>query len=81
MLSDEEVFLMYGKNALISRKDNFTLVHLDRPSSELMRCRTEEFNPEDYFDDDCWLCRMQKDGGVIVFDDDFVYEDEDILLE
>ena len=81
MLSDEEVFLLYGKNVAISRKGNFTLVHLDRPSKELIRCRTEEFRPEDYFDDDCWLCRMQRDGGVIVFDDDSTYDDEDILLE
>jgi hypothetical protein len=81
MLSDQEIVLLYGKNVSISRKGNFTLVHLDRPSSELIRFRTENFRPEDYFDDDCWLCRLQKDEGVIVFDDDTEYEDEDILLE
>jgi hypothetical protein len=81
MLSDEEVFLMYGKNVSISRKGSFTLVHLDRPSLELIRHRTEQFRPEDYFDDDCWLCRLQREEGVIVFDDDSSYEDEDILLE
>jgi hypothetical protein len=56
-------------------------VHLDRPSSALVRSRTEEFVPEDYFDDDCWLCQMQKNGGIVVFDDDSAYEDEEILLE
>ena len=80
MLSDEEVFLIYGRNVSVSRKGNFTLVHLDRPSSELIRSRTEEFEPDNYFDDDCWLCRLQKDGGVVVFDDS-AYEDEDILLD
>jgi hypothetical protein len=80
MLSDEEVFLIYGKNVDISRKGSFTLVHLDRPSQELIRCRTEEFRPEDYFDDNCWLCRIQRDGGVVLFDDSS-YEDEEILLE
>ena len=81
MLSDDEIFFMYGKNAVVSRKGRFTLIHLDRPSSELVRCRTEEFEPEYYFDDGCWVCRMQKEGGVIIFDDDSAYEDEEILLE
>ena len=81
MLSDEEIFFMYGKNAVISRKGKFTFVHLDRPSAELVRSRTEEFTPEDYFDDDCRICRIQKDGGIVVFDDDSAYEDEEILLD
>jgi hypothetical protein len=80
MLSDEEIFFMYGKSAVISRKGSFTLVHLDRPSAELIRCRTEEFDPDDYFEDDCPLCRMLRNGGIIIFDEGF-YEDEEILLE
>jgi hypothetical protein len=81
MLSEEEILFLYGKQAIISRKGRFTLVHLDRPSSALVRSRTEEFVPEDYFDDDCWLCQVQKNGGIVIFDDDSAYEDEEILLE
>jgi hypothetical protein len=80
MLSDEEILYVYGKNALISRKGDFTLVHLDRPSAELVRVRTENFDPERFFECDCSLCELAKEGGVVVFDDS-VYEDEEILLE
>ena len=80
MVSDDEIFLMYGKNAVISRKDRFTFVHLDRPSAELIRARTANFDPDEYFKCGCTVCELIKGGGVIVFDD-FPYEDEEILLE
>jgi hypothetical protein len=80
MVSDEEIFFMYGKNAVISRKDQFTFVHLDRPSAELVRSRTNNFDPDEYFKCGCRVCQLIKEGGVIVFDDS-AYEDEEILLE
>jgi len=80
MLSDNEIFFLYGNDAVISRKERFTFVHLDRPSSELVRVRTEMFNPEEFFKCDCRICQMTKEGGVVIFDDS-IYEDEDILLE
>ena len=80
MLSDEEILFMYGKNAVISRKGRFTFVHLDRPSAELLRLRTDNFDPEEFFRCDCRICRLTKEGGVVVFDDS-VYDEEDILLE
>jgi len=80
MLSDEEILFMYGKDAVISRKGRFTLVHLDRPSAELLRVRTEHFDPEEFFRCDCRICQLTKVGGVVIFDDS-VYEDEDILIE
>ena len=80
MLSDEEIFFMYGKSVVISRKDRFTLVHLDRPSAELVRVRTENFEPEEFFHSDCPICRLAKEGGLVVFDD-AGYEEEQILLE
>jgi len=80
MLSDNEIFFLYGNDAVISRKERFTLVHLDRPSAELVRVRTERFNPEEFFKCDCRICQLTKEGGVVIFDDS-VYEDEDILLE
>jgi len=81
MISDEEIFLLYGKNAVISRKRRFVLVHLDRPSRALVRARTREFDPRVFFDDDCPVCRLQKEGGVIVFDDSPYDGDEEILIE
>ena len=80
MVSDEEIFFLYGKNAVISRKDGFTFVHLDRPSAELVRARTRGFDPDEYFKCGCNVCQLIKEGGVILFDDSR-YEDEEILLE
>jgi hypothetical protein len=80
MLSDKEIQFIYGKDTVISRKGRFTLVHLDRPSADLVRSRTEEFDPDDFFKCDCRVCELTKEGGVIVFDDS-AYEEEDILLE
>jgi hypothetical protein len=80
MLSDNEIFFLYGNGVVISRKGRFTLVHLDRPSADLVRVRTEMFDPEEFFTCDCRICQLTKEGGVVVFDDSS-YEDEDILLE
>jgi hypothetical protein len=80
MLSDDEIFFLYGKNAVISRKGRFTLVHLDRPSAALVRSRTEHFNPDEFFRCDCPICHLTKDGGIVVFDDS-PYDEEEILLE
>ena len=81
MLSDAEVRLLYGSSAVISRKGTFVLVHLDRPSTALVRVRTREFDPDDYFDKDCPVCAIQREGGVIVFDEFSYDDDEDILVE
>jgi hypothetical protein len=80
MLSDNEILFLYGNDAVISRKDRFTLVHLDRPSAELVRVRTQTFDPEEFFKCDCRICQLTREGGIVIFDDS-AYEDEDILLE
>jgi hypothetical protein len=80
MLSDEEILFIYGNDAVISRKGPFTFVHLDRPSAELVRARTESFDPDEFFRCDCRICQLTKEGGIVVFDDS-AYEDEEILLE
>ena len=80
MLSDEEIYFMYGKNAVISRKGRFTFVHLDRPSTGLVRTRTENFDPDELFKCDCRICEITKEGGVVIFDDS-AYDEEEILLE
>ena len=80
MLSDEEIFFIYGKNVLISRKDRFVFVHLDRPSADLVRDRTANFDPDEFFHCDCRICQLAREGGVVVFDDSS-YDDEEILLE
>ena len=80
MISDEEIFFMYGKNAVISHKGRFTLVHLDRPTTELVRVRTENFDPDEFFDCNCPICDLTKEGGIVVFDDS-PFDEEEILLE
>ena len=81
MISDEEILLLYGKNALISRKGNFVFVHLDRPSRRVIRARTQRFDPDEYFDSDCAVCQLQKEGGIIVFDDRTYEIDEEIIVD
>jgi hypothetical protein len=80
MISDKEIFFMYGKNAVISRKGRFTLVHLDRPTTELVRVRTENFDPDEFFDCNCPICDLTKEGGIVVFDES-PFDEEEILLE
>jgi hypothetical protein len=80
MLSDEEILFLYGKNAVISRGGRFTFVHLDRPSADVARARTENFDPEEFFKCGCNICTLSKEGGIVVFDDS-AYDDEEILLE
>ena len=80
MFSDEEVRFTYGKDAIISRKGRFVLVHLDRPSSALVRARTKEFDADEFFLEECPLCQMAKEGGVVVFDDT-AFEDSDLLVD
>jgi hypothetical protein len=80
MLSDDEILFLYGKNAVISRTGRFTLVHLDRPSTELIRARTENFDPDEFFHCQCRICEIAKESGIVIFDDS-AYDDEEILLE
>ena len=80
MLSDREILFMYGKNAVISRKGRFTFVHLDRPSAELVRARTDNFDPDEFFSCDCPVCELTREGGVVIFDESG-YDEEEILLE
>ena len=68
MISDKEIRLLYGEHAVVSRKGAFVLVHLDRPSRTLVRARTRDFDPQEFFHPDCPLCQLQLEGGVVVFD-------------
>jgi len=74
MLTIREVRALYGKQAVISRKGPFVLVHLDNPSQALIRRRRREFDPEVHFCADCPLCQILKLGGIVVFDDS-VFDD------
>jgi hypothetical protein len=68
-VSDEELKRMFGDDAVITRVGRFNLVHLDNPSQEELDRRIREFDPREYFEDDCPLCRMMREeGGNIVYD-------------
>jgi hypothetical protein len=67
--SAEQLRRIYGEHAMISRVDRFVLVHLDNPSEDEIHRRIEEFNPDDFFFDDCYLCQLAKqEGGHVIFD-------------
>jgi hypothetical protein len=76
MLSNKDIRALYGRDAVISRKGAFVLVHLDRPAAATIRRRTREFDPRQIFCADCPLCQMLKESGVVVFDDS-IFSDED----
>ena len=81
MISKQEILLLFGKHAIVSRKGRFVLVHLDRPSRSLIRARTRDFDPDQFFDSGCPICQSQKEGGIVVFDDMLSeYPDEDIVI-
>ena len=73
--TDEEIRFLYGESTVITRKDRFTFVHLDKPSEELAEQRTREFDPETFFKCDCPVCQLTKEGGIVIFDET-PYEDE-----
>jgi hypothetical protein len=75
MLSNKEIRALYGKKAVISRKNSFILVHLDNPSASTVRRRKQEFDPKDFFCSECPLCQMLKESGIVVFDDS-VFDEE-----
>jgi predicted nucleic acid-binding protein len=67
--SDDALRRVYGEAAVFTRIGKFTLVHLDAPTEEVIAQRVEEFNPAEFFFDDCCLCVMAKEeGGHILFD-------------
>jgi hypothetical protein len=75
MATDEEIRFLYGKSAVITRKDRFTFVHLDKPRKELADQRTQEFDPETFFKCDCRVCQLTKESGIVIFDET-PYEEE-----
>jgi hypothetical protein len=80
MISKKEILLLYGNNAIGSRKGRFVLVHLDRPTRPLVRARTRNFDPDEFLDNGCPICQSQKAGGIVVFDDTLSeYPDEEIV--
>jgi hypothetical protein len=76
MFSNKDIRALYGKQAVISRKGAFILVHLDRPSAATVRQRRREFNPSQVFCADCPLCQMLKESGVVVFDDSIFFDED-----
>lgn len=67
---ERELKQTFGDDVVITRVGRFSLVHLDHPSEDEVARRISEFNPDEYFDDDCPLCRMMREeGGSIVFDE------------
>jgi hypothetical protein len=80
MFSDDEMRVRFGAHAIVSRKDGFVLVHLDRPDEAEVQSRTETFDSKEYFEENCPLCTLQRASGIYVFDE-FPDDEEEILLE
>ncbi len=67
--SDDALRRVYGEHAVFSRVGAFTLVHLDSPAEAEITRRIAEFDPDEFFFDDCPLCQSARaEGGHIVFD-------------
>ncbi len=68
--TDESLRQMFGENAIITRVGRFNLVHLDNPDEGELERRIRDFDPDEYFEADCPLCRlMREEGGNIVYDE------------
>lgn len=60
---------VYGDVATFDTVGPFTLVHLDGPSVEERARRVADFDPDQFFFDDCPLCtKARTEGGHIVYD-------------
>lgn len=69
---DDEIKMIFGEKAQVTRIGKFNLIHLDDPDPIELARRIEEFDPEEIFEDDCPLCRMLREqGGNVVYDDGF----------
>lgn len=67
--SDDALRRVYGEHAVFSRVGAFTLVHLDSPTDDDVARRIAEFDPDEFFFDDCPLCQSARaEGGHVVFD-------------
>jgi hypothetical protein len=54
---------MYGKNVMVSRVNDYNIIHLDNPTDEQIKMRIQEaINGQIYDDleDDCPLCQSLK---------------------
>lgn len=68
--SEEELRKLFGEDAIITRVGRFNLVHLDQPSPQELDRRIREFDPDQFLDDDCPLCRLLREqGGSLVYDE------------
>jgi hypothetical protein len=80
-LTDAELRLLYGTHIVISRlvtpAGEFTLIHLDRPTPDIVRLRMKSFDPDEFFDCDCGICQLTREGAVVVFDET-VFDDEEV---
>lgn len=58
----------FGPGAVLSRKGDFLLVHLDAPDDAELRERTAAFDPDAWFEPGCPLCEIQRARKILVFD-------------
>ncbi len=75
--TDEELRELYGPQTTIDRLGQYTLIHLDNPTSEERAKRLAEFEPDDLFEDDCPLCQMLKNEHCDVVYDGLLDTDEE----
>ena len=68
--NDDELRMIFGEDAQVTRVGKFNLIHLDNPDPAELARRIAEFDPEEILEDDCPLCRMLREqGGNVVYDD------------
>lgn len=70
----------YGSEAVFSYVGDILVVHLDRPSKELIRERTDEVRHQASEPDDCPLCEIERLRGVytVVYDGESVWQHSEV---
>ena len=80
MITNDELRVLYGPEAVMSVSEPYALIHLDKPDVQTIAKRTAEFNPDTYFACDCRICAVTKESGIVVFDEN-AYSDLDDQIE
>lgn len=77
---EESLRKEYGSDAVFSYIDDILVVHLDCPSKELIRKRTDEVRRQANEPDDCPLCEMEqlRGGYTVVYDGQSVWQHSEV---
>lgn len=78
--NEESLRKEYGSGAAFSYAGDILVIHLDCPSKELIRKRTDEVRRQANEPDDCTLCEMERlrGGYTVVYDGESSWQHSEV---